>query len=60
MDKFLKVIRVIFYVLVVACFGFYAAYRYMEPTDEAYFRYFLYCGMGAIGLSAIRFVLRFI
>ncbi|MDO4496857.1 MAG: hypothetical protein Q4B58_03340 [Bacteroidales bacterium] len=60
MDLFIKILRWIFYVLVIACFGFYIAYQFSEPQNEEYFRYFLYCGLGAIGLSAVRFVLRFI
>jgi len=60
MDLFIKILRYIFYVLAVVCIGFFIAYHYSEPQNEDYFLYFLYSGFGCIGLSAIRFVLRFI
>lgn len=60
METFIKILRWIFYVLVAICLGCFIAYNYVEPQDEAYFRYAMYSGFCALGLSAIRFVLRFI
>lgn len=60
MDLFIKILRWIFYILGIACIGFFVAYKYSEPQNEDYFLYCMYCGLGAIGLSCIRFVLRFI
>lgn len=59
MEIFIKVIRVLFYLLVAACIVLFVMYKYSEPVNEDYFRYFLYCGFSAIGLSCIRFVMRF-
>jgi len=60
MDIFIKVLRYLFYALAIACVAFFIAYHYSEPQNEDYFQYFMYCGFGAMGLSLIRFVLRFI
>ena len=59
MEIFVKVIRWIFYLLVIACGIFFVMYKFSDPVNEEYFRYFMYCGFSAIGLSLIRFVLRF-
>lgn len=59
MNTFIKIIRWIFYILVVACIGLYVAYKMSDPVNEDLFVYFLYCGFGAIGLSLLRFILRF-
>ncbi len=59
MELFIKIIRWLFYILVAACIVLYILYKTSDPTDEAYFEYFLYCGFSALGLSFIRFVLRF-
>ena len=59
MNLFIKIIRWLFYILIVACIGFFIAYKTSDPVNEDYFRYFLYCGFSAMGLSMIRFILRF-
>ena len=59
MNIFMKILRWLFYALVVASIALFVMYKYSEPVNEDYFRYFLYCGFGAIGLSCIRFVMRF-
>lgn len=59
MNTFIKVLRWIFYILVTACLVLFGMYKYSDPVNEQYFVYFLYCGFSALGLSLIRFVLRF-
>ncbi|MBP5681391.1 MAG: hypothetical protein J6X31_10150 [Bacteroidales bacterium] len=59
MEIFVKVIRWLFYLLAIACGVFFVMYKFSDPVNEDYFRYFMYCGFSAIGLSLIRFVLRF-
>lgn len=59
MNTFIKVIRWIFYILVAACIVLFIMYKMSDPVNEEYFRYFLYCGFSALGLSFLRFVLRF-
>ncbi|MBQ0056733.1 MAG: hypothetical protein KBT20_03655 [Bacteroidales bacterium] len=59
MNLFIKIIRWIFYILVVACITFFCLYKFSEPVNEDYFQYFVYCGFGAMGLSLLRFILRF-
>ena len=59
MRIFIKIISWIFYILVALCLVFFVLYKTSEPVDETYFQYFLYAGFGAIGLSLIRFVMRF-
>lgn len=59
MNIFLKILRGLFYGLVVASIAFFVAYKFSDPVNEEYFRNFLYCGFGAMGLSLIRFVMRF-
>ncbi len=60
MNIFLKVLRLLFFILVAACITFFILYKTSDPVDEDYFRYFMYCGFSAIGLSVIRAVLRFV
>lgn len=60
MRTFLKITSILFYLLAFAAIGFYIAYKMSEPEDETYFRYFLYSGFGAIGISIIRTIMRFI
>ena len=59
MGIFIKVIRWIFYLLAIACAVFYVMYKMSDPVNEEYFRYFLYCGFSAIGVSLIRIAMRF-
>lgn len=59
MELFIKIIRWIFYILVAACILLYIFYSTSEPKNEDLYDYFLYCGVCAVGLSMIRFVLRF-
>lgn len=59
MELFIKIIRWIFFILVAACILLYIFYSTSEPKNEDLYDYFLYCGVAAIGLSMIRFVLRF-
>jgi hypothetical protein len=51
-----KVLRYLFYGLVIATAICWALSHYKGVDDQ----YWLYCGMGAIGCSLLRFVLRFI
>lgn len=53
MQKFL---RILFYVLVVATLGCFAAEKWFDYPNT----YWIWCGMGAIGTSLIRFFLRFV
>ena len=53
MQKFL---RIAFYILVVAALAGFAADRYFDLPNT----YWIWCGVGAIGCSLIRFFLRFI
>ena len=59
MNTFVKILRWLFYILVAACIVLFILYKTSNPVNEDLFRYFLYCGFSAIGLSLIRFILRF-
>lgn len=51
-----KLLRILFYVLVVAALAGFAAEYFLNYPNT----YWLWCGMGAIGCSVIRFFLRFV
>lgn len=51
-----KVLRILFYVCVVVTIAAYAADRWFDYPNV----YWMYAGLGAIGTSLIRFVMRFI
>lgn len=53
MQKFL---RILFYIFVVATLGFYVAERWYDWPNT----YWVWCGLGAVGTSLIRFFLRFV
>lgn len=55
-DFMQKFLRILFYVLVVAAIAGYAAERWFDMPNT----YWIWCGMGAIGASIIRFFLRFV
>lgn len=59
MNTFIKIIRWIFFILVAACIALFIAYKMSDPVNEELYRYFLYCGFCALGLSFLRFILRF-
>ena len=59
MNTFIKIIRWIFYILVAACIIMFIIYKKSDPVNEELYRYSLYCGFGALGLSFLRFILRF-
>ena len=59
MRIFIKIISWVFYILVASCLVFFVLYKMSDPVNETYFQYFLYAGFSAIGLSLIRFVMRF-
>ena len=46
-------------VLLIGYAFFFVLYKMSDPVNETYFQYFLYAGFAAIGLSLIRFVMRF-
>lgn len=56
MYRFQKILRLLFYVLVAATVALWllSHYRGLEP------RWWVYCGLAAIGCSVIRFFTRFI
>ena len=60
MNTFIRIIRILFYLLVVACLVLFVLYKCSDPVNEVYFHYFVYCGFSAIGLSLLRFILRFV
>jgi len=51
-----RVLRILFYVLVVFALVGFAAEKFFDAPNV----YWMYCGVGAIGCSLIRFVLRFL
>jgi len=51
-----KLLRILFYVLVVAALAGFAAEYFLHYANT----YWIWCGMGAIGCSVIRFFLRFV
>lgn len=50
-----KFLRILFYVLVAAALVGFAAERWFDTPNT----YWIWCGMGAIGASVIRYFLRF-
>ena len=56
MDTYLiqKVLRYVFYLLVVITVGLYALAKYQGWPDE----YWIYCGIATVGISVLRFVMR--
>lgn len=54
-DVFQKVLRILFYVCVVLTLVCYAAQRWFDLPNP----YWMYCGVGAVGCSLVRFFLRF-
>lgn len=51
-----KVLRIVFYVLVAAAiYGFVQDHWFSNPNT-----YWIWCGLGAIGASLVRFFLRFV
>lgn len=55
-EIFQKVLRYLFYVLVTVALVCYAAERWFDAPNA----YWLYSGLGAIGCSLIRLVMRFV
>ena len=51
-----KLLRILFYVCVIAAIIGFVADRYFDTPNT----YWLWCGLGAIGCSVIRFFLRFV
>lgn len=51
-----KILRYLFYLLVAATVVFWALAHYQHLDD----RYWIFCGVGAVGCSMLRFFLRFI
>ena len=51
-----KLLRILFYVFVVVTLVCYAAERLYEWPNT----YWVWCGLGAVGTSLIRFFLRFV
>lgn len=51
-----KVLRYLFYLLVIATAVLWTLSHYQQLDD----RYWIFCGIGAIGCSMLRFFLRFI
>lgn len=60
MRTFLKITSILFYLLAISAIGFFLAYWMGDSQNETYYKYFLYSGFGAIGLSIIRTIMRFI
>jgi len=54
-DFMQRFLRILFYVLVIATVVGFVAERYYDYPNT----YWIWCGMGAIGASVIRFFLRF-
>lgn len=55
-DFMLKLLRILFYVFVVAALIGYAAESWFDTPNT----YWIWCGLGAVGTSVIRFFLRFV
>lgn len=53
---FMKLLRVLFYVCVAATLICYSAERWFDMPNP----YWIWCGLGAVGTSLIRFFLRFV
>lgn len=51
-----KLLRILFYVFVAVTLVCYAAERWYECPNT----YWVWCGLGAVGTSLIRFFLRFV
>lgn len=51
-----KLLRILFYVFVVATLVGFAAERWYDYPNT----YWVWCGLGAVGTSLIRFFLRFV
>lgn len=54
-NQILKVIRILFYIFVTATVIFWLLAKYQGISDT----YWLYSGVAAVGLSVLRFVMRF-
>lgn len=54
-ELFQKILRILFYVLVAGALIGFAAERWFDTPNV----YWMWCGLGAIGASIMRFVMRF-
>lgn len=56
LDFMQKLLRILFYVFVAAALLLFAAEKWFDYPNT----YWMWCGMGAIGCSLVRFFLRFV